>query len=80
MGKGDEARAAHGYDFSRVDRARVYTLREAAETLGMSCDEMRRAHSKGSVRMVRATWNDKTLLVRGSELLRVMKEEFVPCA
>ena len=68
---------AHGYDFSHVDRARVYTLREAAELLGMSRDEMARAYRRGSVRTVRATWNDRIVLVRGSELLRVAQEEFV---
>lgn len=68
---------AHGYDFSRVDRARIYTLREAAELLGMSSDEIRQAYRRGSVRTVRATWNDRVLLVRGAELLRVAQEEFV---
>ena len=77
MGDSKKGWEAHGYDFSRVDRGRIYTLREAAELLGMSCDEMRRAYRRGSVRTVRATWNDKTVLVRGSELLRVMREEFV---
>lgn len=68
---------AHGYDFSRVDAGRVYTLREAAEVLGMSREEMARAYRRGSVRTVRATWNDRIVLVRGSELLRVAREEFV---
>ena len=76
---GDEKKGweAHGYDFSRVDRARVYTLREAAELLGMSSSEMRQAYRRGSVRTVRSTWNDRVLFVRGSELLRVAQEEFV---
>ena len=77
MGDEKKGREAHGYDFSRVDRARVYTLREAAELLGMSREEMARAYRRGSVRTVRATWNDKIVLVRGSELLRVAQEEFV---
>ncbi len=80
MGKAQEAPRAHGYDFSKVDRARIYTIKEAAELLGMSYDEMVRAHRRGSVRTVRSTWNDRALLVWGSELLRVMKEEFVPCS
>ena len=77
MGDEGKSRLAHGYDFSRVDAARVYTLREAAELLGMSSDEMRQAYRRGSVRTVRATWNDRVLLVRGAELLRVAQEEFV---
>ena len=77
MGDEGKSRLAHGYDFSRVDRARIYTLREAAELLGMSSDEMRQAYRRGSVRTVRATWNDRALLVRGAELLRVAQEEFV---
>lgn len=68
---------AHGYDFSRVDRGRIYTLQEAAELLGMSSSEMRQAYRRGSIRMVRSTWNDRVLFVRGSELLRVVREEFV---
>ena len=77
MGDEGKSRLAHGYDFSRVDAGRVYTLREAAELLGMSSDEMRQAYRRGSVRTVRATWNDRVLLVRGAELLRVAQEEFV---
>ena len=77
MGDEGKSRLAHGYDFSRVDAERVYTLREAAELLGMSSDEMRQAYRRGSVRTVRATWNDRVLLVRGAELLRVAQEEFV---
>ena len=77
MGNEGKSRPSHGYDFSRVDAGRVYTLREAAELLGMSSDEIRQAYRRGSVRTVRATWNDRVLLVRGSELLRVAQEEFV---
>lgn len=77
MGDEGKSRLAHGYDFSRVDAERVYTLREAAEVLGMSREEMARAYRRGSVRTVRATWNDRIVFVRGSELLRVAQEEFV---
>ena len=77
MGTAKKVWEAHGYDFSRVDAGRVYTLREAAEVLGMSREEMARAYRRGSVRTVRATWNDRIVLVRGSELLRVAQEEFV---
>ena len=77
--RGDEAREPqHGYDFSGVDGSRVYTLREAGETVGMTYSEIWQAQRKGSIRVVRSTWNEKRIYVRGSELLRVLKEEFVP--
>ena len=76
---GDGEQRAHGYDFSKVEPARIYTLKEAGELLGMGYGEVWRAHRRGCLHTVRATWNEKAVLVRGSELLRVMKEEFVAC-
>lgn len=69
-----------GYDFGKVDPGRVYSLREAASVVGMTHQEMYNAVRSGSVHAVRSTWNGKRLLVRGSELLRVMTEEFVEVA
>ena len=76
---GDGEQRAHGYDFSKVEPTRIYTLKEAGELLGMGYGEVWRAHRRGCLHTVRATWNEKAVLVRGSELLRVMKEEFVAC-
>ncbi len=70
---------SHGYDFSKVDPKRVYSLKEAADCIGMTYEEAWRAQKVGIIRTVRSTWNNRRILVMGSELKRLLKEEFVEC-
>lgn len=43
---GDGEQRAHGYDFSKVEPARIYTLKEAGELLGMGYGEVWRAQAR----------------------------------
>lgn len=66
-----------GYSLCGVEPDRVYTLSEAAQIMGTTYEDLWTAKERGALHVVASTWNDKRLYVRGSELRRVMREEFV---